>query len=490
MKKWSEVEQSKEYQSLPADQKETARNQYFSEIIAPQIPEEKRAEAKSQFDAETSVKRPQEEPLLKTALRKGVGYLTEQKKKGEEVLGAVAEPILQQATGMVAKPVSEIAGLAATGYEAATGGKTAENIPAFKEAVQQQLTYEPKTMAGRSEYNPLNVIPMAIGKAISAVTPEKAKVGSADTAIGMLKNATSEAIPQLAAIAGTKIAPEAAMPAKATAKILRAKAEDLMQSALKPTLRDLKSGNAAVAIDTMLDKGISISKSGMERIRARIDQLNDQIETAIASSPEKVSTARIVSPVVQKLKDLRKQVNPDADINALKKSWAEFKNHPLIKSGEMSVQAAQELKQGTYRQLSKKYGQMGSADVETQKAIARGLKEEIAKKVPAISALNLEESKLIKTLSVAERRILIEANKNPMGLSLLAGNPKTWAAFMADRSALFKSVAARMANFASKKLSNLASTDAAQGIATTGAVMAPVQTEKEKRKQYAMTEAR
>jgi len=37
-----------------------------------------------------------------------------------------------------------------------------------------------------------------------------------------------------------------------------------------------------------------------------------------------------------------------------------------------------------------------------------------------------------------------------MGLALLASNPATWAAFMADRSAAFKSIAARMANNASK----------------------------------------
>ncbi len=86
---------------------------------------------------------------------------------------------------------------------------------------------------------------------------------------------------------------------------------------------------------------------------------------------------------------------------------------------------------------------MGTADVEAQKGLARGLKEGIAQAEPRVSALNAQESALIRTLGVAERRAMMDLNKNPMGLSLLAQNPAAWAAFMADKSALFKSLAAR-----------------------------------------------
>jgi hypothetical protein len=42
---------------------------------------------------------------------------------------------------------------------------------------------------------------------------------------------------------------------------------------------------------------------------------------------------------------------------------------------------------------------------------------------------------------------LLEANKNPVGLAALAINhPSAFAAFMADRSALFKSLVARTMN--------------------------------------------
>jgi hypothetical protein len=193
---------------------------------------------------------------------------------------------------------------------------------------------------------------------------------------------------------------------------------------------------------------------------------------------------------VEKLRDFRKQVNQKADVDAIKNSWAEFKSHPFVKGDALSVQAAQELKQGTYKQLSKKYGQLGSAEVEAQKAIARGLKEQVAAKVPEIVPLNLEESKLFNVLSVAERRIVMEANKNPMGLSLLTKDPKAWAAFMADRSASAKSLLARIMNRASKKLSGAAESGKAERATTAGAVVAPAQTEREKRKQYEMGQYR
>lgn len=443
--------------------------------------------------------------------KKRAELFTRAKNIQKEVQGAVAEPILHLASGMIAKPVSELMGLSAIGGEMAMGGEGAENV---QEDVQKALTYEPRTMAGKSPYNPLNAIPMAVGKVVEAVTPEKAAPGESSTLTGVLRNIASEAVPQAIGIAGAKFAPKAALPAQKIAKTLRSGAEDLMQSALKPTAKDLMNGKAAKAIDTMLEKGIPATPKGIEQIRARIDELNDQIKEAIATSPERVETRKMMRPIVEELRDFKKQANPNADMAAIKKSWDEFKNHLLLQhetpaqvipakidphtgattpekvipaSGkeDMSVQTAQELKQGTYKKLAKKYGEAGLADVEAQKAIARGLKEQIAEKVPKVAPLNLEESKLFNVLSVAERRIIMEANKNLMGLSLLTKDPKAWAAFMADRSATAKSLLARIMNRISKKLTGSRAEKATKG----GSVIAPTQADTEK-KQYEMSQSR
>lgn len=122
-----------------------------------------------------------------------------------EVAGAVVEPIVSMGTGAIAKPVSEIAGLAATGYEALKGGKDAQYIPEFQKSLREAMTYEPRTVSGRSQYNPLNAIPSAIGAGIEAISPSQAE--DAATLSGAGQNILREAIPQAIGIGAAKLAP-------------------------------------------------------------------------------------------------------------------------------------------------------------------------------------------------------------------------------------------------------------------------------------------
>jgi hypothetical protein len=54
----------------------------------------------------------------------------------------------------------------------------------------------------------------------------------------------------------------------------------------------------------------------------------------------------------------------------------------------------------------------------------------------------------LQTLHPVERRVLVDLNKNPAGLMWLIHNPASAVAFLADRSAGFKSILARMVNTA------------------------------------------
>lgn len=227
-------------------------------------------------------------------------------------------------------------------------------------------------------------------------------------------------------------------------------AHKLMQSALKPTIEQLRTGKAATAIQTLLDEGVNATRGGVEALRGRIDDLNGQVADQIGNSTATISKQKVIDALNGTRNDFARQVSPTADMNAINGVADDFANHPMITGDSIPVQLAQQLKQGTYSVLSKKYGQVGSAETEAQKALARGLKEGVADAVPAVAGLNAQESKLITTLGVVERRALMDANKNPMGLAILAHDPASWAAFMADKSALFKSLAARMANSSAK----------------------------------------
>ncbi|MDN4061132.1 hypothetical protein QPK31_23210 [Massilia sp. YIM B02769] len=226
----------------------------------------------------------------------------------------------------------------------------------------------------------------------------------------------------------------------------RSNAERLMQSALKPTIKQLQTGEAQTAIETLLKYGINPTMKGADRLKGMIDDLNQHIEGMISNSSATVSKQRVILPLEEVKKKFAMQVSPTADRKAIESVADDFMAHPEIVGDAIPVSAAQKMKQGTYQVLKKKYGQLGSAEVEAQKALARGLKNEIATAVPEVAGLNAAESKLIATLGVAERRALIELNKNPMGLAGLAHSPASWAAFMIDKSALFKSLAARMVN--------------------------------------------
>jgi hypothetical protein len=240
----------------------------------------------------------------------------------------------------------------------------------------------------------------------------------------------------------------------ALADLAKAGSRRLMQSAIKPTLQQLRTGDAGVAVQTLLDYGLSPTASGVEKLRALVDDLNTQVKGRIAASGATVSKQDVLDALGGVRAKFSNQVSPTADLAAIQRVADDFAAHPAIVP-DIPVQVAQDMKTGTYKVLGGKYGQLGSAETEAQKALARGLKEGISKAVPDVGLLNAEEARLLKTLDVAERRALMEMNKNPVGLAALSGNAAGFAAFMADRSAAFKALAARMVNRAASNQSHL-----------------------------------
>lgn len=241
---------------------------------------------------------------------------------------------------------------------------------------------------------------------------------------------------------------------KAAQPSMEASAKRVMQSALKPTIADLRTGKAASAIDTLLKEGANVTPGGVAKLRAKIYNLNGEITKAVEASPATIDKRAVAEELRGTLDKFTKQVNPGADTAAIESAWTQFLQHPLLAGkNEIPVQLAQEMKQGTYRALGQKsYGELKGASTEAQKALARGLKNEISAAVPEVAALNKSESELLNALSVAERRVLVGMNNNPMSLSLLTDSPGKMALFLADKSDAFKSIFARMLNAGSERI--------------------------------------
>lgn len=361
---------------------------------------------------------------------------------GSGIVTGPAEALAQLASGAVAKPVSDVAGLAAMAKDAITGKPG--DAEGFKNEVQRNLTYEPRTDAGRltSKYNPLALLGKATNWLGQKAEDHVAPPGSS-TQQKMVGAGVKEAINQLPQFLGVPLAKGAG----AAESALKSSARDSMMSALKPTVQAVRTGKAANAVETMLDKGINVSPGGVRKMQGRIAELNDNIKSLIQNSPAIVDKTAVAARIQPLFTKFTKQVNATDDLAAIQKSYDDFVNHPLLNGPDMPVQLAQEIKQGTYRSLGdKSYGELKSASIEAQKALARGLKEEIVKAVPEVKPLNEEESALLNALSVSERKVMMEASKNPAGLGWITTNPIKFAGFMADRSALFKSLIARMLN--------------------------------------------
>lgn len=232
----------------------------------------------------------------------------------------------------------------------------------------------------------------------------------------------------------------AAMSSGKGASILERPAKWLMQTAVKPS-STLPPSKVSRAMSTMLEEGIYPTSSGMEKAGKIAGGLDDSVDDILSGSSANVGVASIGSRLREPFNKAKTQVNPMADMQAVRDTWDEFRNSPLIKGKtEIPVATAHAIKKGTYESLGKKsFNEIGTSSVEAQKALARGAREEVAAAVPEVQPLLGRQADVMNVKEVAGTRALIEANKNPLGLAALRmDNPLSAATFWADRFAALK----------------------------------------------------
>jgi hypothetical protein len=360
----------------------------------------------------------------------------------KNIAGAAIEPNLTLLSGMVAQPVAGIAGIASAGAKA-LGMDGADPAQVVRD-VSGALTYQPRTAGGKAATETIG-IPFEALANFADETGGKVSDATGSPAIGAVVNTLMNVGPSALGVKGHSTVSSAAGGAS----------RRLMQSALKPDRADLKSGNAQKAIQTLLNEGVNVTPGGAAKVDARIGSLNDLIGEAIENSSGRVSKNAVAGRLQDVTNRVERQVNPAADVKAVENVWNEFSQHPLVPGADMPVQLAQQMKQGTYKRLREKYGELGSADTEAQKALARGLKEEIATAVPEVGPMNARESALLNAKEILDKRVLTAGNKNPIGIGGLSPKLANLAAMMTDRSELVKSLIARGLNPGEMSLSDL-----------------------------------
>jgi hypothetical protein len=207
--------------------------------------------------------------------------------------------------------------------------------------------------------------------------------------------------------------------------------ERIYQSSLKPPPGSpkVKPADVKQMVQTGLKEGIPVTEWGLDRLYGLVDDINGKIAKVIDDGEGvTISRQKVASRTRDAEKTFAKQVNNESDLAAIKNSRAEFlRKHEIrapftkiapslegpgytpvgkgVKKYAQPIPAAeaQAEKIGTYLQLRGKYGQLGSAEVEAQKALARGLKEELAEAFPKLKELNARDSRLLQLQTALER---------------------------------------------------------------------------------------
>jgi hypothetical protein len=240
-------------------------------------------------------------------------------------------------------------------------------------------------------------------------------------------------------------------------KGLQAGGQRLMHSALKPNPSMLKEygTTAPKLVKTLFDEGINVTPGGMEKLQRLFDSTNAEIKEAVKNAAGTVSRDTVATRSLSTAGKLSEQVNPKAALRDVARVTEEFRTGgamPVQGSGftitpktaaPLSIPEAQAMKIGTYRQIGKNYGKQSAANVETQKALARGLKEEIEFAIPQIKALNAREGGLMAAQEAVGHRVAIAGNRDPVGFAWVTHAPQTFLAALMDRSPVVKSMLAR-----------------------------------------------
>lgn len=190
----------------------------------------------------------------------------------------------------------------------------------------------------------------------------------------------------------------------------------IYESALKPKTT-LPLAERAAAVSTGLENAIPVSEKGLDKLSGLISNLNDAVQNKIKAGSAAGATVNKYA-VAGRLSDTAKrfstQVNPSADLNAVADSGSEFLSSQPT---NISALSAQQLKSGTYQQLGNKaYGELSSASIEAQKALARGIKEELQTQFPEIKGLNQQEGKLLDLQPLLERAVGRIGNHQLVGI--------------------------------------------------------------------------
>lgn len=224
---------------------------------------------------------------------------------------------------------------------------------------------------------------------------------------------------------------------------MKAAAPWLMQKVLRPSyalLEEYKTTAPKMA-KFLLDEGVNVTEGGLSKLQGLLRSNSSKIDTAVANAPGLIPKKEVAAELANTAAKVAKQTNPTEGLQAVADTGTEFLNHPIYK-GDLTVPEAHGMKKATYQKLGNAYGEMKSATVESEKALARGLKNSVAARTPGLDLLNQREAQLMGVGEAVTRRVASDANADPIGLLWAAHSPATFLAGLVHKQPVLRSMLA------------------------------------------------
>lgn len=208
---------------------------------------------------------------------------------------------------------------------------------------------------------------------------------------------------------------------EAAGKGLSKLAPRVYESVLKAPPGSVSLAQRKSAVETALEGKYAPTEGGLKKLQGDIDGINKEISAVIdkAAYSGKTVDMKDVVKRVDELKDFYNVLPPGRSktfIDELSDIQSQY-----LTGGSISVKDAQVMKQRIYQLHRKHYGELKSVVVEGEKAVARGLKEELVNQVPEIAQLNAKDSARIELEKVLERAVKRSRNWDLIGLTDIVG---------------------------------------------------------------------
>lgn len=339
---------------------------------------------------------------------------------------------VQGAAQMAAHPIDTVAGYGATNSKLYDSAKQSFKNGDYSQGVRHTLSYFLQAIPGLGS---------ALDEAGNKAEKGDVKGAIADTAA----LATQIAAPKVVGAAADVAAPAVGA---VVDRVGTGAARGLMKSALKPgvadapTLADVRSG-----VDTALQNQIPVTEAGAGKLSSLIADYGRKTQAVIDAKTQQGGTVEPAA-VASRLNQINtSQVLPEKDIATINKAKQAFmerngalpaqpptptgildaNGQPIMRPGApanpgnpIPLDVAQAEKQGTYQQNAAKYGELSQAQIEAEKALARGYREELEAQAPELKLLNQKESEFLGLQPMLERAVRRAGNADVVDFKTLA----------------------------------------------------------------------